>query len=393
MKKTFYTINRLPPYVFAEVNDAKMHARRQGADVIDLGMGNPDLGTPEPIVEKLCEAAHNPKNHRYSASRGISGLRRAICEHYQQEYNVDLDPESEAIVTIGAKEGMAHLALAIIAPGDKVLVPGPTYPIHAYSVVIARGDLHSIPLHTPEQFLQDLGSAAVQVWPKPALLFLSFPHNPTTVDVSQDFFTEIVKLARKKDLIVIHDFAYADIAFGGYKPPSFLQVPGAREVGVEFYSLSKTFSMAGWRTGFCLGNASIVGALARIKSYLDYGIFQPIQIAAATGLRQCRDHVPQIVEIYKQRRDCLISGLERAGWQIEPPRSTMFVWAQIPPPFSEMGSLAFSKLLIEKAAVAVSPGLGFGALGEGYVRFALVENEHRIRQAVRGIRHVLREGS
>ena len=391
MNNSFYTIDRLPPYIFAEVNDAKMNARRQGQDIIDLGMGNPDIPTPEPIVDKLIEAAENPRNHRYSASRGITGLRNAISEHYEKKYNVNIDPDSEAIVTIGAKEGLAHLALAIITPGDKVLVPNPTYPIHSYSVIIARGDLHSVPLFSSEQFLKDLSDTYFQVWPKPRILIISFPHNPTTINAEIDFFKEIVSFAKKNNVIIIHDFAYADLSFDGYTPSSFLQVPGAKDVGVEFYSMSKSFSMAGWRVGFCLGNKKIVHALTRIKSYLDYGIFQPIQIASVTALRQCQDEMPKIVEIYQSRRDCLISGLQRAGWDITSPNSTMFVWAKIPEKFQNMNSVDFSKMLIDKAQVAVSPGIGFGAHGEGYVRFALVENEHRIRQAVRGIRSVLRD--
>lgn len=391
MKNSFYTIDRLPPYVFAEVNEAKMKARRAGEDIIDLGMGNPDLATPQPIVDKLIEAAQNPRNHRYSASRGITGLRNAICDHYAKRYNVSLDPENEAIVTIGVKEGLAHLALAIIAPGDKVLVPNPTYPIHAYSVIIAHGDLHSVPLFDAEQFLKDLHKTFFTVWPKPRLLIVSFPHNPTTIDVDMDFFKELVSFAKKNDLMIVHDFAYADITFDGFEPPSFLQVPGAKDVGVEFYSMSKSFSMAGWRVGYCLGNSKIIKALARIKSYLDYGIFQPVQIASVTALRHCQDSVPEISAVYQSRRDTLISGLERAGWSIKSPRATMFVWAEIPEPFKQEGSLAFSKMLIDKAKVAVSPGIGFGAHGEGFVRFALVENEHRIRQAIRGIRSVLQE--
>ena len=391
MNHNFYTIDRLPPYVFAEVNEAKMAARRDGEDIIDLGMGNPDLATPKPIVDKLIEASENPRNHRYSASRGITGLRNAIVDHYANKYDVKLDAEKEAIVTIGAKEGLAHLALAIIAPGDKVLVPNPTYPIHSYSVIIARGDLHSVPLFNAEQFLKDLSDTYFEVWPKPKLLIVSFPHNPTTIDVDMHFFKELVKFAKKNDLMIVHDFAYADITFDGFEPVSFLQVPGARDVGVEFYSMSKSFSMAGWRVGFCLGNARVVQALARIKSYLDYGIFQPVQIAAVTALRHCLDEIPAIAETYKLRRDTLISGLDRAGWEMASPRATMFVWAKVPEKYQEMGSLKFSKMLIDKAKVAVSPGIGFGAHGEGYVRFALVENEHRIRQAIRGIRGVLQE--
>ena len=389
MNWSFYTIDRLPPYVFAEVNAAKMQARKAGEDIVDLGMGNPDIPTPQPIVDKLCEAAQNPRNHRYSASRGIAGLRNAIVEQYERNYQVHLNPETEAIATIGVKEGLAHLALAIISPGDKVLAPNPTYPIHAYSVIIARGDLHSVPLFDAGQFLSDLSKSYKEVWPKPKMLIVSFPHNPTTIDVDIDFFVELVEFAKKNDLIIIHDFAYADLAFDGFKPPSLLQVPGAKEIGVEFYSMSKSFSMPGWRVGFCVGNAKIIHALARVKSYLDYGIFQPIQIASVLALRECQNEIADIVSTYQSRRDCLISGLKRIGWKIDPPRSTMFVWAKIPDKFAEMGSLAFTKHLIDQAKVAVSPGIGFGAYGDTHVRFALVENEQRIRQAIRGIKNVL----
>jgi len=392
MRTNFYTVDRLPPYVFAEVNEAKMKARRAGEDIIDLGMGNPDVPPPEPVVEKLCEAARNPRNHRYSTSRGIPNLRRAITEYYADRYDVELDPDTEAIVTLGAKEGLAHLALAAIAPGDKVLVPTPTYPIHAYGVILARGDLRSVPLSSPEGFLVELEKACVELWPKPTVLVASFPHNPTTVDVDPGFFEALTDFAGKNHLMVIHDLAYAEIAFDGYSPPSFLQAKGARDVGVEFYSMSKGFSMPGWRVGFCVGNAAMVQALGRVKSYLDYGAFQPVQIAAITALRECRDEIPRIVDIYKVRRDCLVRGLDKAGWHVDPPRSTMFVWSRVPEQFAHMGSMAFAKLLIAKAKVAVAPGIGFGAHGEGYVRFALVENEHRIRQAVRGIREVLQGG-
>jgi alanine-synthesizing transaminase len=386
---SFPRIDRLPPYVFATVDELKMDARRKGEDIIDLGMGNPDLPTPKHIVEKMIEAVQKPKNHRYSASRGINKLRNAICDWYRDHFDVELDPNEEAIVTIGAKEGIAHLVLAIISPGDVVFAPNPTYPIHPYSVVIAGGDLRGIPIGPDRDFFEDLLTATKQTWPSPKMLIISYPHNPTTNVVDRDFFEKIVAFCKEHEMIVVHDFAYADLVFDGYKPPSFLQVPGAKEVGVEFYSLTKTFSMPGWRVGFCLGNREIVGALRRIKSYLDYGIFQPIQIAAIIALNGPYEHVRQIVEVYRKRRNTLINGLQRIGWKIERPKGTMFVWAKIPDSFAEMGSVEFSKLLIREARVAVSPGIGFGQYGEGYIRFALVENNHRINQAIRGIKRIL----
>ncbi len=389
--REFPRIDRLPPYVFASVDELKMQARRMGEDIIDLGMGNPDLPTPKHIVEKMIEAAQNSKNHRYSASRGITKLREAISHWYKVHFGVEVDPEEEAIVTIGAKEGIAHLALATISPGDVVFAPDPAYPIHPYSVVIAGGDLRGIPIGPGRDFFEDLLTATKQTWPRPKMLIISYPHNPTTGVVDIEFFKKIVDFCTEHEMMVIHDFAYADLTFDGYKPPSFLQVPGAREIGVEFYSLTKGFSMPGWRVGFCVGNRELVGALRRIKSYLDYGIFQPIQIAAIIALNGPYDCVREIVEVYRQRRDTLISGLERIGWSIEKPKGTMFVWAKIPERFSEMGSVEFSKLLIREARVAVSPGIGFGQYGEGYVRFALVENKHRINQAVRGLKKLLQE--
>jgi alanine-synthesizing transaminase len=389
MMYSFPRIDRLPPYVFATVDELKMEARRKGEDIIDLGMGNPDLPTPKHIVEKMIEAVQKPKNHRYSASRGITKLRHAISDWYRNHFDVEIDPDEEAIVTIGAKEGIAHLVLAIISPGDVVFAPNPTYPIHPYSVIIAGGDLRGIPIGADRDFFDDLLTATKQTWPRPKMLIISYPHNPTTNVVDIAFFEKIVDFCREHQMMVIHDFAYADLVFDGYRPPSFLQVPGAKEVGVEFYSLTKTFSMAGWRVGFCVGNREIVAALRRIKSYLDYGIFQPIQIASIIALKGPYEPVRQIVEEYRKRRDTLIKGLKRIGWEIEKPRATMFVWAKIPDSFAEMGSLEFSKLLIKDAKVAVSPGVGFGQYGEGYLRFALVENKHRINQAIRGIKKVL----
>ena len=389
MVYNFPRIDRLPPYVFATVDELKMEARRKGEDIIDLGMGNPDLPTPKHIVEKMIEAVQKPKNHRYSASRGITKLRHAISDWYRDHFEVEIDPDEEAIVTIGAKEGIAHLVLAIISPGDVVFAPNPTYPIHPYSVIIAGGDLRGIPIGADRDFFDDLLTATKQTWPRPKMLIISYPHNPTTNVVDIAFFEKIVDFCREHQMIVIHDFAYADLVFDGYRPPSFLQVPGAKEVGVEFYSLTKTFSMAGWRVGFCVGNREIVAALRRIKSYLDYGIFQPIQIASIIALKGPYEPVRRIVEEYRKRRDTLIKGLKRIGWEIEKPRATMFVWAKIPDSFAEMGSLEFSKLLIKDAKVAVSPGVGFGQYGEGYLRFALVENKHRINQAIRGIKKVL----
>ena len=389
MVYNFPRIDRLPPYVFATVDELKMEARRKGEDIIDLGMGNPDLPTPKHIVEKMIEAVQKPKNHRYSASRGITKLRHAISDWYRDHFEVEIDPDEEAIVTIGAKEGIAHLVLAIISPGDVVFAPNPTYPIHPYSVIIAGGDLRGIPIGADRDFFDDLLTATKQTWPRPKMLIISYPHNPTTNVVEIEFFEKIVDFCREHEMMVIHDFAYADLVFDGYRPPSFLQVPGAKEVGVEFYSLTKTFSMAGWRVGFCVGNREIVAALRRIKSYLDYGIFQPIQIASIIALKGPYEPVRRIVEEYRKRRDTLIKGLKRIGWEIEKPRATMFVWAKIPDSFAEMGSLEFSKLLIKDAKVAVSPGVGFGQYGEGYLRFALVENKHRINQAIRGIKKVL----
>ncbi len=385
----FYRIKRLPPYIFAIVNDLKTKARARGEDIIDLGMGNPDQGTPKHIVAKLVEAAQNPRNHRYSASRGITRLRVAITKWYRDRYGVELDPESEAIVTIGAKEGLSHLTLAVLQPGDGALVPNPTYPIHAYSVVIADGDLRSVPLVPGEDFFARLQETARLSWPKAKLLILSFPHNPTTQVVDRAFFEKVVAFAKEHRLMVIHDFAYADFTFDGYRAPSFLEVPGAKEVGVELFSTSKSYNMPGWRLGFACGNRQMIHALARIKSYLDYGAFQPIQIASIVALEGDPSVVADIVEVHRRRRDVLVDGLNKQGWAIPKPKGTMFVWAPIPEAFRALGSLEFAKLLIQEAKVAVSPGIGFGEYGEGYVRFALVENEQRIRQALRGFKTLL----
>ncbi|MEW6715750.1 MAG: aminotransferase class I/II-fold pyridoxal phosphate-dependent enzyme, partial [Nitrospirota bacterium] len=350
----FKRIKRLPPYVFAIVNQLKMEARRKGDDIIDLGMGNPDLPTPKHIVDKLTEAVQNPKNHRYSASKGITQLRLAICEWYKRRFDVDLNHENEAVVTIGSKEGLSHLAYAMIEPGDLVLTPAPAYPIHPYSFILAGGDVRSIPIQKDTDFFAGVEDAFKSAWPKPKILVINFPHNPTTTCTDLEFFKKVVDFAKENNIIVLHDFAYADLAFDGYRPPSFLQVPGAKDVGVEFFSLTKSYSMAGWRVGFCVGNREVVGALTTIKSYLDYGMFQPIQIASIIALRGPQDCVAEIAKTYEDRRNVLIQALKSAGWIIEPPKATMFVWAQIPEPFRKMGSLEFAKYLINEAKVAVS---------------------------------------
>lgn len=385
----FSLIRRLPPYVFNIVNELKTKARAAGEDIIDLGMGNPDQATPEHIVNKLIEAASDPRAHRYSASAGIPKLRLAVCDWYKRKYDVDLDPETEAVVTIGSKEGISHLMLSILSPGDTVIVPNPAYPIHIYSVIISRGDVHSVPLSSGQELVESIRKVVEEVWPKPKVLMISFPNNPTTETVDIEFFKSIYELAKEAGLIVVHDLAYAELCFDGYEAPSFLQIPGAKEVGVEFYSLSKSYNMPGWRVGFMVGNAKIVSALKRIKSYMDYGIFAPVQVAGIAALNGPQDCVDEIRALYKLRRDRLIEGLSRAGWHIPKPKGTMFVWGEIPEQFKDMGSLEFSKQLIEEAKVAVSPGIGFGNFGEGSVRFALVENEKRIMQAVRGIRKFL----
>lgn len=393
MNYRFPLIEKMPPYVFAVVNQLKMEARRRGEDIIDLGMGNPDLATPEPIVEKLVEAARNPRNHRYSMSRGIPKLRLEMANWYARRFNVELDPETEIISTIGAKEGFSHLVLALVEPGDKVIVPDPSYPIHSFAATIAGCELIRLPITDgPEAFLHELRQVDYPPSQQPKILVLSFPHNPTTVCVDREFFAECVALAKQRGWLIIHDFAYADLAFDGYQPPSIFEVPGAIDCAVEMFSLSKSYSMAGWRVGFCAGNKQVIAALTRLKSYLDYGIFQPIQIASVIALRDCEHVVPEIAEVYRTRRDALIKGLAKAGWDVPAPGGTMFVWARIPEPWRQSGSVEFARQLISEAKVAVSPGIGFGERGEGYVRFALIENEQRLAQACRGIRSYLQEG-
>ena len=389
ISEDFSLIQRLPNYVFNTVNDLKTKYRAKGVDIIDLGMGNPDQPTPKHIVDKLIEAATKTRNHRYSASAGIPKLRLAISDWYKRNYDVDINPDTEAVATIGSKEGISHLMLSILSPGDMVIVPNPAYPIHIYSVIIARGDIQSVKLSDDATLIEDIEKRVKEVWPKPKVLTISFPNNPTTQVVSLDFFKRIYELAKEYGLIVVHDFAYAELCFDGYKAPSFLQVKGAKKVGVEFYSLSKSYNMPGWRIGFMVGNPKIIAALKKVKSYKDYGIFQPIQIAAISALNGPQECVGQINEKYRSRRDRLCEGLSRAGWHIEKPRGTMFVWGKIPEQFQKIGSLEFSKLLIKKAGVAASPGIGFGNHGEGFIRFALVENEQRIMQAVRGIRKLI----
>lgn len=388
----FYRIKKLPPYVFAVINEMKAKARAAQLDVVDLGMGNPDGPTPRPVVSKLVEAARNSRNHRYSMSKGIPHLRQEIVKRYQRNYGVTLDAEKEAIVTIGAKDALAHLLFAVIGPGDVVASPNPCYPIHQYGVIMAEGEACVLPMPNPAEFLNSLEDVYRKSAKPPRMILISFPHNPTTQCVDLDFFKEIIRLARTHGTMVVHDFAYADIAFDGYKPPSILEVEGAKEVAVEIFSLSKSFNMAGWRVGFCLGNAKMIAALARIKSYLDYGVFQPIQIASIIALRECEEDTHKICEVYRKRRDVLIQGLCRAGWPVEAPRGTMFVWAPLPERYRAMGSLEFSKMLLEKALVAVSPGIGFGPMGEGFVRFALIENPQRTRQATSAIKRMLKEG-
>ena len=385
----FSLIKRLPPYVFNVVNEYKTRARANGEDIIDLGMGNPDQATPPHIVDKLMEAVSNPRNHRYSSSAGIPKLRLAISDWYKRRYGIDIDPDSEAVVTIGSKEGISHLMLSILTPGDNVIVPNPAYPIHIYSVIISRGDVQSIPLYDEDQLLDSIQKVLNEVWPRPRVLILSFPNNPTTMTASKEFFEKVVDLAKEAGLIIVHDLAYADLCFDGYKAPSILEVKGAKDVAVEFFSMSKSYNMPGWRVGFMVGNEKTVSALKRIKSYLDYGIFQPIQIASIHALNSPQDCVDEINALYLSRRNKLIESFNRAGWNIPTPKATMFVWAEIPEQFKEIGSLEFSKLLIEKAKVAVSPGIGFGQYGEGFVRLALVENEMRIMQAARGIKKIM----
>ncbi|SPE41646.1 putative aminotransferase, PLP-dependent [Candidatus Sulfopaludibacter sp. SbA3] len=386
----FYRIQKLPPYVFAVINEMRAKARSEQIDVIDLGMGNPDGATPRVIVNKLVEAARNARNHRYSQSRGIPRLREEISNRYMANYGVELDPDKEAIVTIGAKDALAHLLFATVGPGDAVVSPNPAYPIHQYGVIMAEGHACMLPMPDAATFLNRLEDLYRTSSRKPKLLLISFPHNPTTTCVDLDFFREIVRLAAAHGTMIIHDFAYADLGFDGYKPPSILQVEGAKEIAVEIFSMSKSYNMAGWRVGFCLGNRKMIAALARIKSYLDYGVFQPIQIASIIGLRECEEDTKKICAVYQRRRDVLVHGLKRAGWAVEKPRGSMFLWAPVPERYRAGGSLEFCKLLLERALVAVSPGIGFGPLGEGFVRFAFVENDQRIRQATRAIGQFLK---
>ena len=391
LEEEFPRIKRLPPYVFNIVNELKAKARARGEDIIDFGMGNPDQATPDHIVEKLVEAAQRKDTHRYSMSRGIPRLRRAVTRWYKNKYDVDLDPDKEAIVTIGSKEGLAHLALATVGPGDAVLVPNPCYPIHTYGFVIAGADIRHVPLVPGVDFFTELETAIKNSWPKPKMLVLNFPGNPTTGCVELDFFEKVIAIAKEHQIWVVHDIAYAEIVFDGYKAPSIFEVPGAKDVAVEFYSLSKTYNMPGWRVGFMCGNEKLVAALARMKSYHDYGMFTPIQVAAITALEGPQDCVQEICDMYRSRRDVLCEGLNAIGWEVEPPKATMFVWVQIPEAYREMGSLEFTKKLLEEAKVAVSPGVGFGEYGDDHVRFSLIENEHRTRQAIRGLRAMFKK--
>ncbi len=385
----FRRINALPPYVFAQINQLKIEARRAGEDVVDLAFGNPDLPSPSIAVEKLCEAATNERNHRYSQSKGIPNLRKAIADLYQHRFNVTLDPETQVCATIGAKEGFSHLMLALLGPGDTALVPAPSYPIHIWGPIIAGAAVQYVRLGPGQDFFKNLHEAYEQAWPRPRVLVASFPHNPTATCVDLAFMTELVEFALARDIVIVHDNAYADMGFDGYMPPSILQVPGADKCAVEIYSMTKSFSMAGWRMGFMLGNAEVVAALAKLKSYLDYGNFQPIQIAATVVMNELPDYPQEATAIYHGRRDALIDGLSRIGWEIERPQGTMFAWAPIPEPYADMGSLEFASMLVREGKVAVSPGNGFGPGGEGFIRFALVENEQRIQQAIRGLRKAL----
>src|SRR5437868_359536 len=385
----FRRITGLPPYVLAEIDALKMAARRAGDDVIDLAFGNPDIPSPDAAVDKLAEAVHNPRNHRYSSSRGIPKLRAAVASLYDRKFNVELDPDTEIVTTIGAKEGLSHLMWVLLAPGDTALVPTPSYPIHIYAPLFAGADVRQVPLGIGHNFFENLMEAWENAWPRPRVILLSFPHNPTTACVDLDWMTKVVEFAREHEVVLVHDFAYSDTSFDGYVPPSILQVPGAKDVAVELYTMTKSFSMAGWRVGFLVGNAEVVAALARIKSYLDYGTFQPIQLASIVAMNEAPEYPQQVCEIYRGRRDALVDGLARIGWEIEKPKGTMFVWTPIPEPYAEMGSMEFALMCVSEAKVAVSPGVGFGLGGDGFVRFALVENEQRIAQAVRGLRKAL----
>ncbi|MBT3832533.1 MAG: alanine transaminase [Gammaproteobacteria bacterium] len=393
MMDDFPRIKRLPPYIFSITDQLKREARARGEDIIDFGMGNPDQPTPQHIVDKLVETVQRGDTHRYSQSKGIPRLRKAICDWYKKRFDVDLDPESEAIVTLGSKEGIAHLAMAVLGPGDTVLVPNPSYPVHPYGFVIADADVRHVPLTKDLDFFEELEKAIVNTWPKPKVLVINFPGNPTTECVDLEFFEKVIKMAKEHSIWVVQDLAYADITFDGYEAPSILQVPGAKDIAVEFFTMSKSYNMPGWRIGFCVGNPTLVGALGRIKSYLDYGMFTPVQVAAITALEGDQTCVAEIREMYRKRRDVLCEGLNSIGWEVTLPKATMFVWAKIPSQFEHLGSLEFSKQLLKEAGVAVSPGVGFGQYGDDHVRFALIENEHRTRQALRGIRKMFKNQS
>ena len=393
MDTNFPRVNQLPPYVFDEIGTLKAAARKAGEDIIDFGMGNPDQPTPDNIVEKLRESVLKPSTHRYSQSKGIPRLRKSICDWYERNYSVTLDPDSEAVVTMGSKEGLGHLALATLDKGDAVLVPNPSYPIHPYGFVIAGADIRHVPIGDEIDFFAELENAVKNSFPKPKMLVLNFPGNPSTECVDIEFFEKIVKFAKEHEIWIVQDLAYADICFDGYKAPSILQVKGAKDVAVEFFTLSKSYNMPGWRVGFCCGNKDLLAALSRIKSYFDYGLFTPIQVAAIKALDEGDENVENIRLMYQSRRDVLVSGLNSAGWKVESPKATMFLWAKIPSTLRSLGSLEFSKKLLAEAQVAVSPGIGFGEYGEGYVRFSLIENEHRTRQAVRNIKRFLADAS
>lgn len=382
-------LDRLPPYLFAELNAIKLKKRQQGVDIIDLGMGNPDQPTPGFIIDKLKQAVDDPKTHRYSRSQGISGILKAISRKYKRDFDVDIDPETEAVATIGSKEGLAHLCLATLDSGDVVLVPNPTYPIHIYGVIAAGANVISIPLSKENNFIPDISLITRDMWPQPKMLILNFPANPTTAVVDLEYLKEIVAFAKKSNMIIVHDMAYSDIVFDGTKVPSILQVPGAKEVAVEFFTMSKSYNMAGWRVGFCVGNASICKALAKLKSFYDYGIFTPIQVAAISALDSPSSVTKEIAEVYTKRRDVLVDGLNSIGWNVTKPKASMFVWAPIPDKFSEMGSLKFAKMLLDEAEVVTSPGVAFGEYGEGYLRISMVENDQRIKQAVRNIKKIM----
>ena len=389
----FPRMKRLPPYVFSITDALKKNARAKGEDIIDFGMGNPDQPTPQHIVDKLIETVQRGDTHRYSQSKGIPRLRRAICNWYKDRFDVDVDPESEAIVTLGSKEGIAHLAMAVLSSGDTVLVPNPSYPVHPYGSVLDDADVRHVPMTPDVDFFTELEKAIITTWPKPKMLIINFPGNPTAQCVELDFFEKVVAMAKEHSIWVVQDIAYADIVFDGYKAPSILQVPGAKDVAVEFFTMSKSYNMPGWRIGFCVGNPVLVGALAKIKSYLDYGMFTPVQVAAIAALEGDQSCVTEICEMYRKRRNVLCDGLNALGWPVERPKATMFVWAKIPPQFAHLGSLEFSKLLLQVAKVAVSPGIGFGQYGDDHVRFALIENEHRTRQALRGLRKVFAQSA